>query len=605
MISVVVDTSGREDSLRSTLESLEGNVSTEWQIVVVGDLSPRMASQQLPFGSDFVTAVNTGDAAHAEALNVGLRHARGDIVGCLVAGDTYFEDTLTLVHQYAKAHDHHGIFYGDAMVTYPSSGETREFVTDRQEYPQGRRKCRLCGAATFYRRRILEDLGSFDESLKFWPEYDFWLRFCGKGGLFKRIPRLLAKRTHISDGRTTSDFTTLPSLQSLEELTSLRLSRDRSRSADAIIARHLEAAHSLPPVRNNMAHTARQPFPTHVSSRIRKAIHDLPFSQRVALQWHVTMSRLRGNVAREFALRSHEPLKQLRRYWLQRRLFRFVHHSPKRLRIPSRYAATPAPRHPPVISIVTPSLNQGHCLETTIQSVLSQNYPALEYVVQDGGSVDTTLAILQKHQKQLSAWESKPDNGQSDAVNRGFRKTTGEVMAYLNSDDILLPGTLSYVAQAFRKYPNIDVFYGHRVIIDEDGRELGRWVLPMHDDHAIQYADYIPQETMFWRRSAWERVGAKLDESFQSALDWDLILRFRKAGCIFKRLPRFLAAFRVWPGQKSVAWWLPTGRREAERLTSRVFGETPDHVTIRRETAGYLRRHWLHDKAYLLGLLRY
>ena len=219
--------------------------------------------------------------------------------------------------------------------------------------------------------------------------------------------------------------------------------------------------------------------------------------------------------------------------------------------------------------------------------------------------MDESAEILRSFGSRLAGWASAPDAGQANAINVGFQKTTGDIMAYVNSDDILLPGALSYIARAFLAHPDIDIFYGHRIVIDSSDQEIGRWVLPQHDDHAIQYADYIPQETMFWRRSAWERVGSRLDESFQFALDWDLLLRFREAGCTFKRLPRFLGAFRVWPDQKSVAWWLPTGRRESERLTCRTFGESPDQAVIRRETRSYLRKHWFYDKAYLLGLLRY
>jgi GT2 family glycosyltransferase len=120
----------------------------------------------------------------------------------------------------------------------------------------------------------------------------------------------------------------------------------------------------------------------------------------------------------------------------------------------------------------------------------------------------------------------------------------------------------------------------------------------------IAFADFIPQETMFWRRRAWEAVGG-IDESFRFAMDWDLILRFRDAGMSFRRLPRFLGAFRVWPDQKSVSWWLPVGRRETERLTARTLGAAPTRERIRRETTRYVRRHWVLDKLYLAGLVRY
>src|SRR5262249_1995819 len=180
-----------------------------------------------------------------------------------------------------------------------------------------------------------------------------------------------------------------------------------------------------------------------------------------------------------------------------------------------------------LIAIVTPSFNQGAFLERTLASVLGQQYPRLEYVVQDGGSTDGTLAVLQRYRDQLTHWESVRDRGQAHAINLGFRRTTGDIMAYLNSDDLLFPGALAFVARYFAAHPQVDVVYGHRVIIDEQDQEVGRWVLPPHEDEVLSWTDPVPQETVFWRRRVWERVGGAMDESFQFALDWDLLLRFR------------------------------------------------------------------------------
>jgi hypothetical protein len=103
----------------------------------------------------------------------------------------------------------------------------------------------------------------------------------------------------------------------------------------------------------------------------------------------------------------------------------------------------------------------------------------------------------------------------------------GEIMAYLNSDDILLPGTLAYVARVFAADPAVDIIYGHRICIDEEGMEIGRWLLPKHDREAIKWFNYNPQETMFWRRRVWDALGG-LDETFRFAVDWDFILRGTK-----------------------------------------------------------------------------
>lgn len=233
------------------------------------------------------------------------------------------------------------------------------------------------------------------------------------------------------------------------------------------------------------------------------------------------------------------------------RIGKLWHHPPMDLATPHPSCPIEVPAPLPRISIVTPSMNQSHFLELTIQSVIDQNYPDLEYIVQDGGSSDGTCEVLKNYERHLTHWESVPDNGQAHAINRGFRHATGEIMSFLNSDDLLLPGTLNYVADFFNRNPDVDVVYGHRILIDTEGKEIGRWILPPHDTKVIRWADYVPQETMFWRRRVWETVGGALDQGLRFAMDWDLILRFDEAGAMFARIPRFLGAFRIRPDQKT------------------------------------------------------
>jgi glycosyltransferase involved in cell wall biosynthesis len=240
-----------------------------------------------------------------------------------------------------------------------------------------------------------------------------------------------------------------------------------------------------------------------------------------------------------------------------------------------------------------------------MQSVLAQNYPRLEYIVQDGGSSDDSAAILKQFDDRLTHWESVPDRGQAHAINLGLRHAKGEILAYLNSDDLLLPGSLAYVARYFVDHPEIDVVYGHRIVVDPDDREIGRCILPPHDDAYIAWDDFIPQETMFWRRRIWERVGSRFDEDFHFALDWDLILRFRDAGARFARLPRFLGAFRHQPEQKSLNL-LDKYYPEARRLRERCHGHPVSFREIERARQGpYLRRQVLFQVLYAIGLLRH
>ncbi len=188
-----------------------------------------------------------------------------------------------------------------------------------------------------------------------------------------------------------------------------------------------------------------------------------------------------------------------------------------------------------------------------MDSVLGQGYGPLEYIVMDGASKDRTPELLAERAAKVGSamqWTSERDKGQADAVVKGLARTTGEIMAWLNSDDMFMPGALPFVADYFRRNPDVDVVYGHRVIVDENDGEIGRWILPPYEPEALTFFDFIPQETLFWRRRAWEKVGG-LDTSFQFALDWDLLVRFRDADCKIVRLPYFTGIFRVHTQQKT------------------------------------------------------
>jgi glycosyltransferase involved in cell wall biosynthesis len=267
-------------------------------------------------------------------------------------------------------------------------------------------------------------------------------------------------------------------------------------------------------------------------------------------------------------------------------------HHPRPIRIPFSYSLKkPNLSGLPRISIITPSYQQGQYIERTIKSVISQDYQNLEYIIQDGGSRDNTLEIIKKYENYLSSYESKKDRGQSHAINQGFTKSSGEIMAWLNSDDILLPGALNYIGKFFTMNPEVDVVYGNRVIITENDFEVARWIMPEHDDEILSWADYIPQETLFWRRDIWERSGSGINENFHFAMDWDLILRFRKIGAKIVRLPRLIGGFRVHSEQKTNTNIAVIGTDEMNKLRERELGFVPDDIEIHKHLKKYIANH--------------
>lgn len=329
---------------------------------------------------------------------------------------------------------------------------------------------------------------------------------------------------------------------------------------------------------------------------------DDEFKQRLLQQLDQIENRIALLERNQHLLAAGQRRTSLRSLWRRPPMWTFEQYPPRLLNLNGFQPAPPVPASAPRIAMVTPSYNHAQYLGDTIDSILGQNYPNLYYHVQDGASIDGTLGLLTQRGDSIS-WRSEPDRGQSHAINLGFAGVDCEIMAYLNSDDMLLPGTLAYVADYFMSHPDVDIVYGHRVFIDREGLEVGRAVLPPHHGRTLQYADYIPQETMFWRKRVWDRIGP-IDESFHFAMDWDFILRAQAAGFKFVRLPRFLACFRIHDAQKTAATYA-VGVKEMGSLRRRVLGFEPTQAAIRRAIAPYLALQIACHYGYKLGLLKY
>ena len=211
----------------------------------------------------------------------------------------------------------------------------------------------------------------------------------------------------------------------------------------------------------------------------------------------------------------------------------------------------------PRIIIVTPSYNQGCFIEETINSVLDQGYPNLEYIVMDGGSTDGTIEILKKYSSQL-IWFSEKDRGQSHAINKGLRQATGDVFAFLNSDDVYEPSALLAVGEFFTIHPDTYWLTGWCQTMNTQGQVIRKlstfykkfWLI-WRSYKALLVLDYVSQPATFWRREVIEKVG-EFNENFHYAMDYDYSLRVGKHYKLWV-LPRYLARFRVHPTSKAGA----------------------------------------------------
>jgi len=201
-------------------------------------------------------------------------------------------------------------------------------------------------------------------------------------------------------------------------------------------------------------------------------------------------------------------------------------------------------------SIVTPSYNQADFLSQTIESVLAQDYPNFEYMVMDGGSTDGSLDILRRYDRRLK-WVSEPDQGQTDAINKGFRLASGDVFAWLNSDDTYLPGALTEVAAFFEQNPTVGLAYGDIRTVDRAGRLIKSRAAPEFDADLLARTDFIPQPATFFLASVWRTIGG-LDATLNYMFDWDAWIRMASV-CTVRKIPATLAEFRFHRQSKTVS----------------------------------------------------
>src|SRR5690349_21472344 len=196
----------------------------------------------------------------------------------------------------------------------------------------------------------------------------------------------------------------------------------------------------------------------------------------------------------------------------------------------------------PLVSIITPSYNQALYLEQTIQSVLGQDYPRIEYIVVDGASTDNSFEIIKKYNDRLAYWISEKDSGQAEAINKGFARANGEILGWLNSDDYYLPDTLSEVVRCFAENPEVVMAYGDMLAVDGDGRTLNVLKYKQLSLQDLLCFQIIGQPSVFFRRSALEKTGL-LDTSFHFMLDHHLWIRLAQQGQIL-HVPQVWSAAR-------------------------------------------------------------
>lgn len=235
----------------------------------------------------------------------------------------------------------------------------------------------------------------------------------------------------------------------------------------------------------------------------------------------------------------------------------------------------------PKITIITPSFNQGQFLEATIKSVLDQNYPNLEFMIMDGGSRDNSLAVIEKYQDSLTHWESQKDGGQTHAINKGLARATGDLINWLNSDDLLMPGALKSLANAYKARPNADLFYGDYQAVDGTGSLIYSRKAAPYSPHALVWGRQLSsQPAVFFTKSLLDRLGP-LDESLTFCMDTEFWIRATRARASFSQIKSFLGITRV-HGEAKTTRLQKTLKQEHQRILTRtrIFDAVPYPIQV-------------------------
>jgi glycosyltransferase involved in cell wall biosynthesis len=243
----------------------------------------------------------------------------------------------------------------------------------------------------------------------------------------------------------------------------------------------------------------------------------------------------------------------------------------------------------PLVSIVTPSFNHVDYIEKTILSVLMQDYQNVEYIVVDGLSTDGTSNLLRKYSNRISKIIIENDEGQSDAIDKGFRASSGDIMAYINSDDCYAsPNVVSRAVQLFAENQDVDVIYGRRQFIDAAGFFALNQPFRVFDAGVLKKACYIPQECVFWRRGIYAKAGNHIKKSLHFAMDYELWLRYLENGAKFLAVDEVFGLFRHYSEQKSQSAWIEHGLPEIAQLQKTYFGQSLSESDMKSAHDEYL-----------------
>jgi glycosyltransferase involved in cell wall biosynthesis len=523
LISVVVPSYNHGRFLRVNLDSIFCQSYPRLEVVVMDGGSTDSSVEIIEsFASRLKFWRSGSDQGQADAVNEGMKHCTGDLVAWLNSDDYYWRDSLWTVAQAYTAYPDYGLYVGNGLRYFQDQGRHAPF--NRRHLALNRRALEegldyVLQPATFFSRTAWDSVGGLDPCLRYCMDWDLLIRIA------RTYPAVL-----------------------INEFLAVSREHPETKTSSGGVERSVE-----------------------ILKMIRRHI---PAKMTSGGLYYLLETVIRETGAEPIRHHLHEGMKAIQSRWQDQvgSADGFPEKGDPQDRTYLPFVGGPfAPTRAsdcgrlPSVSVVIPSLNQARFLPQALDSLLGQQYPHLETVVIDGGSTDSTRAVLDRYQAQLARYVSEPDRGPADAINKGFALARGEILGWLASDDVLAEGAIWAAARLFAEDPDLDLVYGNALYIDEDnqlfladhgsyrtGLYYGEMQSPARIPAYWSYVHAVPQPTVFFRRRLLEACGP-LNESYQFIFDFELFFRFAQKAKV-KKIERTQAFYRMHASAKTASW---------------------------------------------------
>ena len=597
-ISVIVPSYNQGRFLSACLESIISQKYANLELIVMdGGSTDSSVGIIRQYEKHITYWQSKPDGGQSAAINAGTARATGDLVAWLNSDDLYYEDALWTVGRAWLRHPDFGLYIGNGSRLNDSDQtltpfHKRHIALHRRSLQEGVDYVQQ--PSVFFNRKAWVDVGGLDVSLDFCMDWDIFIRISAKWPVVN-INEFLSKSREYGETKTASG--------------GLVRAAELARMAHRHTGQPMTLGASL-----YLMETVLSPaLSEHLGPDFRRLVRD------AQIAGEQQMPALSGTD--DGFPESADPGDVT-----------YVPIASSEHQAPAQLAEEKLPR----ITVITPSYNQAEFLGRTLDSLINQRYPDLELMVFDGGSTDGSVEIIESYASHLAHWESGPDGGPAQAINKGFARASGEIVAWLNSDDMLAEGALWKIASTFQADPELDVVYGNALYIDKDDQPIladhGRHKTALYYGSLVDrdtvpaywsYVHAIPQPSTYFRKSLLDRTGI-LNESYKFIFDFELFFRFRFHAKI-QKIEKLIAFYRLHDSGKTAGWhhflielyrfsrpWWP-GRNEPQfRYTRDDFlnafmarywaGRSPSRFAAalhRRIVALIVTRDWLNVEEWL------